>query len=79
MTNREIYTNIFKELFGVKADSLNAAFTFADTEAWDSMTHMTLISKLEEAFDVFFETEDILNFGSFLHGMEILRRYGVEI
>lgn len=79
MTNIETYRNIFMETFGVAEDVLNETFTFEGVEQWDSLAHMELIGKLEEAFDVFFQTEDILNYGSYLNGVEILKRYGVEI
>lgn len=79
MDNKEKYINIFKDLFNVDETKLNDKFTFADVDNWDSLTHMSLISMLEDEFDVFFDTEDILNFGSFNNGINILRKYGVEI
>lgn len=79
MDNKEKYINIFKDLFNVEETKLNDKFTFADVDNWDSLTHMSLISILEDEFDVFFETEDILNFGSFNNGINILKKYGVEI
>ena len=76
--NLEKYQNIFKDIFNVDESALNESFTFKDIDAWDSLTHLTLISELEAAFDVMFETEDILHFGGYLNGMEILKRSGVE-
>ncbi len=78
MSNRDKYQQVFEDIFNVEADALNENFTFKDIEAWDSMTHLTLISELEAAFDVMFQTDDILHYGSYLNGMEILKRYGVE-
>lgn len=78
MNNMEKYTEVFTSVFDVDPSELNEEFNFKDIEKWDSMTHLTLISELEAAFDVFFETEDILHFGGFLNGIEILKRYGVE-
>ncbi len=78
MTNLEKYNNVFTEIFGVDASALNEGFTFSEIGAWDSMTHMTLITELEDAFDVMFETDDIIHYGSYLNGIEILKRYGVE-
>ena len=78
MTNMEKYQKIFCELFDIDVDSLDKDFTFANIEKWDSLAHLSLISELEDAFDVMFETDDILHFGGFLNGMEILKRYGVE-
>ena len=78
MSNSEKYKNIFMEIFSVNAKDLNSSFNFKDVEKWDSMTHLTLISELENAFDVMFETDDILHFGGYENGMKILARYGVE-
>ena len=78
MGNTEKYSEIFQSVFGVGADELNEAFTFKNVDSWDSLTHLTLIGELEAAFDVMFETEDILHFGGYLNGLEILKRYGVD-
>lgn len=78
MSNSDKYKNIFKEIFSVNAEELNGDFNFKDVEKWDSLTHLTLISELEDAFEVMFETEDILHFGGYENGKKILARYGVE-
>lgn len=78
MSNKEKYQDIFMNIFNVDAEALNETFNFKDVAEWDSMTHLTLISELEDAFDVMFETEDILHFGGYNNGMKILTRYGVE-
>lgn len=78
MDNKEKYASIFCTVFGVDKSALGEKFTFNDTAEWDSVAHLNLISELEDAFDVMFETEDILHYGSYLNGMDILRKYGVE-
>ena len=40
---------------GVNEEVLNEKFTFKDVPQWDSVAHLSLISELEEAFDVMFE------------------------
>ena len=78
MSNKEKYQNIFITIFNVDTEELNDTFNFKDVEKWDSLTHLTLISELEDAFDVMFETDDILHFGGYENGLKILTRYGVE-
>ena len=78
MTNLEKYQNAFVETLGVSKDVLNETFTFKDVPAWDSVAHLSLISLLEDEFDVMFEADDILHYGSYLNGIEILKRYGIE-
>ncbi|MBP3819896.1 MAG: acyl carrier protein [Butyrivibrio sp.] len=76
--NLKKYKDVFCSVLNVTEDVLNESFTFHDVEVWDSIAHFTLISELEDAFDIMFNTEDILHYGSYLNGIAILKRYGVE-
>lgn len=78
MSKKELYNKIFVEVFNVEPEKLDSSFTFADVEEWDSLSHLTLIDELENSFDVMFETDDILHFGGYENGMNILKKYGVE-
>ena len=78
MSNKEKYQSVFESVFGVEKASLNDTFNFKDVAEWDSLVHLTLISELEDAFEVIFDTEDILHFGGYENGMKILAHYGVE-
>lgn len=51
---------------------------YQDVPAWDSVGHMGLVSELEDAFDIQFETDDIVDFNSFDKGIEILKKYDVD-
>ena len=77
MDNLQKYKDVFAKVFNVEESVLNESFTFKDVPCWDSVAHLALISELEDAFDVMFESNDILHYGSFLNGIEILKRYGV--
>lgn len=77
MNKKEIYNSIFVEIFNVEVDVLDEKFNFNEVEEWDSLTHLTLITTLEDTFEIMFETEDILHFGGYLNGMRILEKYGI--
>ena len=47
--------------------------------SWDSVAHMVLMATLEETFDIQLETDDVIDFSSYEKGLEILRKYGVEL
>jgi len=79
MTNLERYNDVFVRVFSVPVESLNEGFTFKNIPQWDSVAHLALISELEDTFDVMYDSEDILHYGSYLNGIEILKKYGVEI
>lgn len=74
----QTYNKVFCDTFGIKEDVLGPNFTFRDVPVWDSVAHLSLISNLEDAFDVMFDADDILHYGSYLNGIEILKRYGVD-
>ena len=78
MTNLEKYEKAFIDTFTVSNDEL-AGLKYQDVPGWDSVGHMELISVLEEALGIMFETDDIIDLSSFEKGKEILKKYNVEL
>jgi len=78
MTNIEKYEKAFIDTFGVSNDGL-AGLKYQDIPQWDSVGHMSLIAALEEAFDIMFDTDDIIDFSSFEKGKELIKKYNVEL
>ena len=78
MTNLEKYNNAFIETLEVTEDQLNG-LTYQGIPAWDSVGHMGLIACLEDAFDIMMDTDDIIDFSSYEKGIEIMKKYEVEI
>ena len=52
---------------------LNEELKYESIPEWDSVGHMTMISNLEEVFDIVMEMDDIIDFSSFEIGKEILK------
>ena len=65
------------ECFMVESSVLDENLVYQSIEEWDSVGHMTMIVALEEAFDIMMETDDIIDFGSYTKGAEILSKYEV--
>ena len=78
MDHLKQYKDVFCRVLNVSEDALKTNFTFKTIPQWDSVAHLSLITELEDEFDVLFESEDILHYGSYLNGIEILKKYGVE-
>ncbi len=76
MTNIEKYTKAFIDSFGVDAETAKT-LQYQGIEAWDSVGHMQLIAALEEAFDIMFDTDDIIDLNSFDKGKELLKKYDI--
>ena len=51
----EVFSDVFDEDITVTAET-----TSADIEDWDSLTHITLISEVEDAFGIKFSMKDVL-------------------
>ena len=77
MKNMEKYTQVFVEMFGKSADEVKNLH-YQDIIEWDSVGHMTLVSSLEDTFDIMLETDDIIDFESYEKGIEILKKYNVD-
>ena len=73
------YRDVFKEVFGVQENILNDTFSKNSVKDWDSVHQLNIIASLEDAFDIMFAPEDIMEFTSFKVGKEILRKYGIKI
>ncbi len=72
------YQKIFKEIFSLKEDTNFDSLEYQGTEAWDSVGHMELITQLESIFKISMEMDDVIDFSSYLVGVQILKKYGVE-
>ena len=79
MENLEKYNNAFVQVFGAKVEDLNDNYGKETVEAWDSVHQLGLIAELEEAFDIMFDPEDIMDMTSYAKGKELLKKYEVEI
>ena len=77
MNNLEKYNQAFVEAFEVSEDVLND-LKYQDIPEWDSVGHMTLIALLEDAFNIMMETDDIIDFSSYVIGKEILSKYDIQ-
>ena len=78
MNNLEKYKKAFIESLSIEASVFNENIKYNEVPEWDSIGHMTLMSKLEEEFDISLETDDIVDFSSFKKGKEILKKYKVS-
>ncbi|MFH1119617.1 MAG: acyl carrier protein [Bacteroidota bacterium] len=52
-------TPIFRSIFGNNSLVLNDELTANDVENWDSLTHMLLITEIENNFSVKFKLKDL--------------------
>ena len=78
MSTKEQYNQIFINSFQVSEKEL-PELHYQGVDNWDSIGHMKMIAELEEAFNIMIEMEDILDFSSYLKGIDIVKKYGVGL
>ena len=76
MIMKERFNKIIMEVFEI--DSVDEAMTRENTEKWDSLLHLTLVTAIEDEFDVMLDTEDILALDSYATGLEVVAKYCTE-
>ncbi|MCD4756695.1 MAG: acyl carrier protein [Arcobacteraceae bacterium] len=52
---------ILCEVFKLKKEELNDSLTMADVDHWDSLTHMDLVTSLEDGLNIELTMDDIMN------------------
>lgn len=75
----EKYNAVFVSVFKVTEDMLNDDFNSTSVENWDSITQLSLVTSIEDEFDIMLDPEDILGFKSYKEGKEIISKYGVSL
>lgn len=74
-----MYNNIFMDVFSVEESKLHNDFTKENVAEWDSIHQLSLITGIEDTFDVMFGTEEALSLTSYEEGKKILSsKFGVQ-
>ena len=78
MSNKKKYQDVFIKSLAIQDDKFNENIKYNEIPEWDSIGHMTLISGLEEGFNISMETDDVVDFSSFKKGIDILKKYNIN-
>ena len=79
MNNLEKYKKAFTESLNDREKEVNDNLKYNEIPECDSIGHMSLISTLEDEFEITIETDDIVDYSSYRKGIEILKKYKIEI
>jgi acyl carrier protein len=63
MSREEIFkklNEVFCDVFDDPDIRVNDSTTAADIDGWESLTHITLISSVEDAFDISFSMKEVV-------------------
>ncbi|MFX1285374.1 MAG: acyl carrier protein [Promethearchaeota archaeon] len=76
---QEIYEDIICKILLLERDMISNDISQESLEIWDSMTHLALVSELEQAFDIFLSDDDILEIKTIGDIKKILDKYGIKV
>jgi acyl carrier protein len=71
----EKLNNILCEVFRLKGNELDDKLTMEDIESWDSLTHMDLITSIEEGLNIQLTMDDIMNMKDISTIRTIVKRF----
>lgn len=77
MSNIEKLKEAFVEGLEIPMEEVEAA-TMESVDKWDSIGQMSLVAIIEDAFEIEFEPDEVMQFTSFEAGKEILKNHGIE-
>ncbi len=73
------YNKAFISIFNVEESVLNDDFVVGKSNNWDSIRHLSLMTAIEDEFDIMFDSEDILDFKSYSIGKQIMAKYEIQL
>ena len=69
------YKKIFVKSLSIENGKFSENLKYNEIPEWDSIGHMTLVSAIEDKFNISLETDDIIDFSSYKEGIKILKKY----
>ena len=72
MDNLKKFNEIFMEVFAVDSEALGEHLNREEIAEWDSIHQLSLLSYLEDSFDIMLDGEDALGISSYLGCKELL-------
>lgn len=78
MRNKQKLNSVFSNTFEVDESEVQN-LGYDNTPLWDSVGQMSLITNLEDAFDIIIDSDDIMDINSYKSAMSILtKKYKIE-
>ena len=78
MDNNEKLIVAFSDALMVDKNMIVDDLKYQSIPEWDSISHMILITEIEDVFDVSIKTDDVIDMSSVSKAKEILTKYGTE-
>jgi len=77
MNNSEKLYQSFSAALAIDTSAVHEELAYQSIPQWDSISHMVLISQIEEDFGISIDTDDVIALSSVGRAKEILSKYAV--
>ena len=74
-----IFEDIISKILLLEKDQIDDSISREDLEEWDSMTHLALVSELEQAFDIILSDDDVTEIKTIGDVKKILNKYKIKV
>ena len=79
ISNSNKIKEIFIEVLKLEIDEYTETLSYLEYDPWDSITHMKIVAKIEQAFDIEFEMRDIIAMETVAKVKEIVAKHINEL
>ena len=79
INNSDKIQGIFIEVLKLQIEEYTETLSYLDYDPWDSVTHMKIVAKIEQAFDIEFEMRDIIAMETVAKVKEIVAKHISEL
>ena len=74
-----MFSEIVSKILLIDESTITDDLKRNELESWDSMTHLILISELEQNFDITFNDDEIASIASIADLKGVLKKYNVKV
>jgi len=79
INNLDKIQDIFIETLKLQIEEYTETLSYIEYDPWDSVTHMKIVAKIEQAFDIEFEMRDIIAMETVAKVKEIVAKHINEL
>lgn len=69
--------NTFSNALGLAVEKIDDSLEISSSNEWDSVAHISLITGIEDEFEIELEDGDLFSMNSYTVTKEILQKYGI--
>jgi acyl carrier protein len=74
-----IFEDIIFKILLLENEQINDNVSRDDLEEWDSMTHLALVSELEQVFDIILSDDDVIGIKTISDIKKTLNKYEIQV